>query len=55
MFSIILVVVAPVVFWLIGAYNGLIWLKYQVANAWKQIDVQLKRRHDLIPEPRRVR
>ena len=31
------------------AYNGLIALKNQVANAWKQIDVQLKRRHDLIP------
>jgi LemA protein len=37
------------VFWLISAYNGLISLKNQVANAWKQIDVQLKRRHDLIP------
>lgn len=37
------------VFWLIGAYNALISLKNQVANAWKQIDVQLKRRHDLIP------
>ena len=32
-----------------GAYNGLIALKNQVLNAWKQIDVQLKRRHDLIP------
>ena len=37
------------IFWLIGAYNALISLKNQVANAWKQIDVQLKRRHDLIP------
>ena len=35
--------------WVVGAYNGLISLKNQVANAWKQIDVQLKRRHDLIP------
>jgi LemA protein len=33
----------------VGAYNGLISLKNQVLNAWKQIDVQLKRRHDLIP------
>ena len=33
----------------IGSYNRLISLKNQVANAWKQIDVQLKRRHDLIP------
>jgi LemA protein len=46
---ILLVLVVVVVFWFIGAYNGLIALKNQVANAWKQIDVQLKRRHDLIP------
>ena len=37
------------VLWAIWRYNNLISLKYQVANAWKQIDVQLKRRHDLIP------
>lgn len=37
------------VFWGVGKYNGLIALKNQVANAWKQIDIQLKRRHDLIP------
>ncbi|MBI2903136.1 MAG: LemA family protein [Candidatus Methylomirabilis oxyfera] len=35
--------------WLIVTYNGLIGLKNQVQNAWQQIDVQLKRRHDLIP------
>ena len=46
---ILLVVVAVLVFWMIGAYNGLITLKNQVLNAWKQIDVQLKRRHDLVP------
>jgi LemA protein len=46
---ILLVLVVVVVFWFIGAYNGLIALKNRVANAWKQIDVQLKRRHDLIP------
>ncbi len=40
---------AVLIFWAIGAYNSLIALKNQVANAWKQIDVQLKRRHDLIP------
>src|SRR5512134_724466 len=44
-----LIVVGVVVFWIIGAYNGLIALKNQTMNAWKQIDVQLKRRHDLIP------
>jgi LemA protein len=42
----LLIVVA---IWVIAAYNGLIALKNQVVNAWKQIDVQLKRRHDLIP------
>jgi LemA protein len=46
---ILVVVVALLVFWLISAYNGLVSLKNQVVNAWKQIDVQLKRRHDLIP------
>ena len=35
--------------WAIGIYNRLIRLRNQVANGWKQIDVQLKRRHDLIP------
>ena len=46
---VLLVVLAVIVLWVIGAYNGLISLKNQVVNAWKQIDVQLKRRHDLIP------
>ena len=46
---VLIVVVAVLVFWMVGAYNKLIALKGQVANAWKQIDVQLKRRHDLIP------
>ncbi|HEX4935477.1 MAG TPA: LemA family protein, partial [Gemmatimonadaceae bacterium] len=49
MLVILLLVVVAVAFWVVGAYNGLIALKNQVANAWKQIDVQLKRRHDLIP------
>ena len=34
---------------LIGMYNSLVRLRNQVKNAWSQIDVQLKRRHDLIP------
>src|SRR5208283_4773084 len=33
----------------IGIYNGLVKLRNGVKNAWAQIDVQLKRRHDLIP------
>jgi LemA protein len=44
-----LVIVAIIVFILISTYNRLISLKGQTDNAWKQIDVQLKRRHDLIP------
>jgi len=46
---ILLAVLGGAVLWVISAYNALISLKNQVANAWKQIDVQLKRRHDLIP------
>ena len=36
-------------FWLIGAYNGLVTLRNRFKNAFAQIDVQLKRRYDLIP------
>jgi LemA protein len=46
---IFLAVIALIVFYLIGMYNSLIGLRNQVKNAWSQIDVQLKRRHDLIP------
>jgi LemA protein len=46
---VLLAVIGAVLLWVVGAYNGLINLKNQVANGWKQIDVQLKRRHDLIP------
>jgi LemA protein len=42
-----LVVVAAL--WAVGIYNRLIGLRNQKENGWKQIDVQLKRRHDLIP------
>jgi LemA protein len=35
--------------WLMITYNGLVGLRNQVKNAWSQIDVQLKRRYDLIP------
>ena len=45
----LLVVLAIIVLWVVSAYNALIGLKHQTVNAWKQIDVQLKRRHDLIP------
>jgi LemA protein len=46
---VLLVVAVIAALWMIGAYNGLISLKNQTINAFKQIDVQLKRRHDLIP------
>ncbi len=46
---VLLVLVVIVVLWIVAAYNGLISLKNQTVNAFKQIDVQLKRRHDLIP------
>jgi LemA protein len=38
-----------VLFWAVGAYNRLVRLKNAIANAFAQIDVQLKRRYDLIP------
>jgi len=46
---IIVVLLALPVLFVIGIYNALIRLRNQVDNAWSQIDVQLKRRHDLIP------
>jgi len=46
--GIVLVIVVLAV-WVIGIYNGLVRLRNSVKNAWSQIDVQLKRRHDLIP------
>jgi len=42
-------VLVLLVLFIIGIYNALIRLRNQVDNAWSQIDVQLKRRHDLIP------
>lgn len=44
-----LIVVVLVALWWIGMYNSLVAARNQVKNAWSQIDVQLKRRHDLIP------
>jgi LemA protein len=45
----LVVIIAIVVGWIIAVYNRLVALKNRVANAYAQIDVQLKRRHDLIP------
>ena len=46
---VVLVVLAALVFWAMASYNGLVGMRNQVLNGWRQIDVQLKRRHDLIP------
>lgn len=46
---IFLVVLVVILLYIAGAYNGLVTLKNRVKNAWSQIDVQLKRRFDLIP------
>ena len=45
---VIVVVVAALVLWAVAAYNGLIKLRNLVQEAWRQIDVELTRRHDLI-------
>ena len=46
---VVLVIIAVVVFWAVGAYNRLVSLRNKFRNAFAQIDVQLKRRYDLIP------
>jgi LemA protein len=46
---IILVIIFVVIGWIVAAYNGLVTLRNRAKEAWADIDVQLKRRHDLIP------
>lgn len=46
---VILAIILILVIWLVSIYNALVRLRNQVRNGWSQIDVQLKRRHDLIP------
>jgi len=46
---VIVIIILLVIIYLVAAYNGLIRRRNQIENAWSQIDVQLKRRHDLIP------
>jgi LemA protein len=46
---VVLIILAAVVAWAVLGYNSLVSLRNQVQNAWRQIDVQLRRRHDLIP------
>jgi LemA protein len=47
--AVIIGLIVVVALFVIGIYNSLVRLRNQVDNAWSQIDVQLKRRHDLIP------
>lgn len=49
MIWILVAIIAVIVIYLIVAYNGLIRRRNQIENAWSQVDVQLKRRIDLIP------
>jgi LemA protein len=42
-------IVIAILLYIVGAYNALVTLRNQIRNAWSQIEVQLKRRHDLIP------
>jgi len=46
---ILLAVIAAVAFWLVSIYNGLVRMRQRVSQAFADIDVQLKQRHDLIP------
>jgi len=48
-FIVIVVIIAVIVFYFVGIYNKLVALRNRYLNAFKQIDVQLKRRYDLIP------
>jgi LemA protein len=48
-FIFLAVIAVAVLIYVVGAYNALVILRNQIKNAWSQIEVQLKRRHDLIP------
>jgi LemA protein len=47
--GILFAIIIAFVLWVVAGYNRLVGLRNQAANGWRQIDVQLKRRHDLIP------
>ncbi len=47
--AVCLAIVVILILWVVGMYNGLVRERNEVRNSWAQIDVQLKRRHDLIP------
>lgn len=47
--GLILLIVAVLAVWVISSFNGLVKVRTRVQNAWADIDVQLQRRHDLVP------
>ena len=47
--GIILVILIVIVLWFIGIYNRLVGLRNNVEASWKQVDVQLQKRYDLVP------
>src|SRR5690348_14626406 len=47
--AVLLAIVVLIALWIMATYNRLVSQRNQVRNAWVQIDVQLRRRHDLIP------
>lgn len=49
MWIILIVILVLIVIWVVATYNNLVTLRNRVKDAWSQIDVQLKRRFDLIP------
>lgn len=50
MTTILILIVLAVILWAVFGYNRLVRLRNQVRTAWADIDVQLKRRHDLVPQ-----
>src|SRR5471030_3444096 len=49
LFGVLFAIVFVAVMWIVTSYNRLVSMRNQALNGWRQIDVQLKRRHDLIP------
>lgn len=49
LFFIVIIIIVSFAFLAVISYNSLVQMRNQVRNGWKQIDIQLKRRHDLIP------
>ena len=47
--AVLVIAMVAVALWVLSIYNGFVLMRNSVGNAWAQIDVQLKRRHDLIP------